>query len=249
MNNKKCFSVYLFLISVFLLIQANSCKKDSDDLQEDIPLPAVFNPNLTYGTMTDQEGHVYKTIKIGDYTWMAENLQTTKYNDGTDIPEVESYQEWFNISTPGNSAPAFCWYGTDIVYKATYGALYNAHAVNTGKLAPVGWHVATIDEWTSLIENLGSTKNAGYKLKETGTVHWSDTDEKTDNGSGFTALPGGYRGSSEFGGMGEYGYWWGSSPSEANNNSVFKIQAKFSIVYLTSGSNISAYSVRCVKDK
>ena len=54
----------------------------------------VFNPDLTYGEVTDADGNIYKTITIGTQTWMAENLHVTKYNDGTPIPNVSNNSSW-----------------------------------------------------------------------------------------------------------------------------------------------------------
>ena len=86
--------------------------------------------------VSDIEGNSYKTIIVGDQEWMAENLKTTKYNDGTSIPLVNALTPWFDLSTP-----AYCWYNNDIGNKTTYGALYNWYAVNSSKLSPAGWHV------------------------------------------------------------------------------------------------------------
>ncbi len=113
--------------------------------------PIVDNPtdsDITYGTVTDQDGNEYKTVTIGTQTWMAENLRTTKYNDSTSIPNITSASMWQN-STTG----AYCNYNntTDIDTIVTYGSLYNWYAVNTGKLAPKGWHVATNEEYSTLI--------------------------------------------------------------------------------------------------
>ena len=95
----------------------------------------------------DADGNSYKVVKIGDQTWMDENLKTTKFNDGTAIPYTKDNSVW--SASVLASTPAYCWYSDD-TYQNAYGALYNWYAVNTGKLAPVGWHVATDDEWTIL---------------------------------------------------------------------------------------------------
>ncbi|MEI6554907.1 MAG: FISUMP domain-containing protein [Paludibacter sp.] len=107
---------------------------------------SVFNSKLTYGSVSDIDDNVYKTIKIGTQTWIAENLRTTKYNDGTSIPLVEGSNEWVSLNHGG-----YCWCNNDISSKNNYyGAWYNWYAVNTGKLAPIGWHVATNSDWSTL---------------------------------------------------------------------------------------------------
>ncbi|MCB9001260.1 MAG: fibrobacter succinogenes major paralogous domain-containing protein [Bacteroidales bacterium] len=164
----------------------------------------------TNGTVTDIDGNTYITVTIGNQVWMAENLKTTHYNDGTAIPNVTDGNEWAALTTG-----AYCWYSNATAYKDTYGALYNWYAVNTGKLAPTGWHVATDAEWTTLTTYLGGESVAGGKLKETDTTHWASPNTGATNETGFTALPGGYRGrGGAFGGIGGYGYWWSATEFE-----------------------------------
>ncbi|MBV5313160.1 MAG: peptidoglycan DD-metalloendopeptidase family protein [Prolixibacteraceae bacterium] len=139
------------------------------------------------GTVTDIDGNIYHTVTIGTQVWMVENLKTTKYNDGTNIPNVTDNTAW-SVLTTG----AYCWYNNDTSQKNTYGALYNWYSVNTGRLAPSGWHVPTDGEWATLITYLGNEEIAGGKMKETGTVHWAG-DTYATNSSGFSALPGGSR--------------------------------------------------------
>jgi uncharacterized protein (TIGR02145 family) len=192
MKIEKRLSVCQLVILALLLFFAYNCGKDETyqpAVYDGVP-NIVFNPNFSYGTMTDQDGNNYKTIKIGKQTWMAENLRTTKYNDGTSILNVTGNVEWAALETG-----AYCNYNntsnTDTI--ATYGRLYNWYAVNTGMLAPTGWHVPTDAEWTTLTTYLGGEDVAGYKLKEAGTTHWSNLNFVADNSSGYTALPSGYR--------------------------------------------------------
>src|ERR1035437_6837240 len=173
----------MLLISIMLV----SCSKKDD-------------PNNTVNTVTDKDGNVYHTVTIGTQTWMAENLKTTQYNDGTSIPYVTDNTAWSILSTP-----AYCWYSNDAAtYKNKYGALYNWYTVNTGKLAPTGWHVPTDAEWTTLTNyvtaNLGTSLNVAKALAA--TTDWTiDTydagaignDLSKNNSTGFSALPGGYR--------------------------------------------------------
>ena len=77
------------------------------------------------GTVDDIDGNVYKTIKIGNQIWMAENLKVTKFNDGTEIPNITDGCEWYSSTTP-----EYCWYNDDISLKDTYGGLYNWYTVN-----------------------------------------------------------------------------------------------------------------------
>ena len=124
----------------------------------------------------DIDGNNYLTVTIGTQIWMAENLRTTKYNDGTAIPLVTDNTTWANLTTP-----AYCWYNNDAKTNgSTYGALYNWYSVNTKKLCPTGWHVPNDTEWTTLTTYLGGTAVAGGKLKETGTAHWYSPNFRSD---------------------------------------------------------------------
>lgn len=200
---------------------------------------------LVYGSMSDIDGNVYKTITIGTQTWMAENLRTTKYNDGTAIPNVTVDATWISLTTP-----AYCWYNNDAAtYETTYGALYNWYAINTGKLAPAGWHVPTDAEWTILSNYLGGESVAGGKLKEAGTTHWSSPNTGATNESGFTALPGGCRAYNGFSNIGNCGYWWSST---SDNTGGAWDRSLFSNISLNKGEGYydfgNGYSVRCVKN-
>lgn len=209
----------------------------------------IFNPNLMYETVIDINDNVYKTITIGTQTWMAENLKTTKYNDGTSIPNITNNAEWAGLSTP-----AYCWYNNDeATNKATYGALYNWYTVNTGKLCPSGWHVSTYDDWTMLIDYLGGGSVAGGKLKESGTTHWHSDYVwiPGTNESGFTALPGGYRWyDGTFNIMGYFSSWWSSKEYNIDNAYGLGMSCSHSKVETNTYSSHkpSGYYVRCVKD-
>jgi len=94
----------------------------------------------------DVDGNYYNVKKIGNQLWFKENLKTTKYNDGTNIPQVTLKANWNALSSG-----AYSWYNNDsVTYKSKtnyIGALYNWYAVNTNKLCPVGWHVPTDEDW------------------------------------------------------------------------------------------------------
>lgn len=140
----------------------------------------------------DIDGNYYHSVTIGTQTWTVENLKTEHYNDGSAIANVTDNATWAALNTP-----AYCYYDNDLKNKAIYGALYNWHVVNTGKLAPAGWHVPSDPEWTTLKAYLGTlsdvTDRSGIKMREVGFSHWIESDIMGTNESGFTALPGGAR--------------------------------------------------------
>ncbi len=204
------------------------------------------------GTVTDIDGNVYNTVTIGTQVWMAENLRTTKYNDGTSIPNVTNEGLWNYSTTQG-----YCWYNNDVNNKNTYGGLYNWFTVNTGKLCPAGWHVPTRTEWTTLTTFLGGENVAGGKLKEAGTTHWLSPNTGATNETGFSALPGGYRSSWGYfsiSGIGAEGGWWSSTDEPSLREGLQGIGYYWLLSYNNSVSqapmnNFSfGYSIRCLKN-
>lgn len=149
--------------------------KNYIETPENSPLLIILNRIPVAETVTDIDGNVYRTVTICGKTWMAENLKTTRYNDGSSI-----------IKDPQRFGIAGLNYNSDV---ETYGLFYNWFAVNTGKLAPEGWHVPSIDEWRALVNCVNGD---GGNLKETGTLHWLTPNTGATNSSGFTGLPAGY---------------------------------------------------------
>jgi uncharacterized protein (TIGR02145 family) len=202
-------------------------------------------PFVAYTQVTDIEGNTYQTVMIGTQLWMAENLKSTKYNDGTGIPLVKN-SDWYTLTTP-----AYCWYNND--YKSfgkIYGALYNGYAVETGKLCPTGWHVPAEDDWIKLSNYLGGEQAAGGKLKKTGTSHWKNPNAGASNSTGFTALPGGARWMiGRFDLLGRRGYWWSIYQHDNDPEAVSRMigfdEGLFRKVETIKGSG---FSVRCVRD-
>jgi uncharacterized protein (TIGR02145 family) len=134
-------------------------------------------------TVTDIDGNVYKTVKIGNQIWMAENLKTTRYNDSTKIPSVTDGTIWANLQKG-----AYCYLNNDFNNNKIYGKLYNWYVIKTGKIAPNGWHVPSYNDWIELINFLGGLYVAGGNLKS--NIGWNNNKYST-NISGFTALPSG----------------------------------------------------------
>lgn len=228
--------ISLFITGVLMLLLLAGCKKQEESV-----------------TVTDIDGNLYKSVKIGNQVWLKENLKTTRFNDGTEIPEVTDFTEWFNLTTPG-----YCWYdNNESLYKDAYGALYNWCAVETGKLCPQGWHVPSDEEWQQLVmfidpdaaSGFGESLSAGGKLKEKGTAHWSAPNEGATNETGFTGLPGGYRlNSHDFFDNGNYGAWWSSTEFSDPLVWVVDMGYNYSSLYRYHAYKFSGESVRCLKD-
>lgn len=178
--------------------------------------------------MHKTDGNVYPIVTIGDQCWMAENLRTTRYRDGSSIPNLTDNAAWTQeLMTNG----AWCDYGNDASNDATYGKLYNWYAAGYSNICPLGWHVPTDAEWMTLESTLGMSgneleavldpnrgvaQNVGGQLKA--TTSWDSPNTGATNASGFTALPGGYRDyfMGTFSSLGTFSYWWTTSLSDEN---------------------------------
>jgi len=204
-------------------------------------------------TIIDGDGNTYNAVIIGTQVWMKENLKTTKYRNGTDIPLITSNTGWSNMLTP-----AYCWVNNDeSTYKNTYGGLYNWYAVNTGILCPSGWHVPGDNEWKILEMHLGMSQaeadallwrgtDQGAQMKN--TSGWPTGDNGT-NSSGFSGLPGGFR--KETGEFVEYitdGTWWTSSPYGDDFAWMRGLRFERTQVGKNNKYKNNGLSVRCIKD-
>lgn len=195
----------------------------------------------------DLDGNKYHSVQIGTQTWLVENLKTTKYRNGENIPNLQNLSAWTTTSEG-----AYCDYNNETKNGETYGRLYNWHAVNDiRKIAPEGWHVATDAEWQTLIDYLGGWQIAAGKLKETGFAHWNQPNYEATNESKFTAIGSGLRfpSNGNYLYLKEYGYFW--SPSASGLGPIF-----YKISYFTNYIEIldnqftkeTGLSIRCVKD-
>jgi trimeric autotransporter adhesin len=230
---------------------------------------SASNSVIPLGPITDIDGNVYNIVTIGTQVWMAENLKTTKYNDGTAIPNVTDGTAWGALTTG-----AYSDYSNTPANSTTYGRLYNWYTVdnnaatkvasNGGKnVCPTGWHIPTDAEWTTLTDYL---TNNGYGYQGSGsgiaksmasTSGWNTdptagnvgNDQASNNRSGFTALPIGYRN----GGIGAYyiigvsGQWWSST--EVSTLAYYRgIGHDNSSVNRSSDGLVGGFSVRCLQD-
>jgi uncharacterized protein (TIGR02145 family) len=227
----------MLLIIIFLLLINTQCNRNHN------------------GTVRDIDGNVYRTLLIGDFWWMAENLKSTRFIDSEVIPCISDQSVWLRMQSS-----AFCFYQNNESYIDTSGLLYNWYAVNSGKLCPAGWRVPTDNEWKQ-IEGIADTKyeagdsvwdkmglrgfDAGQRLKsESG---WRKGVTGTDN-LGFSALPGGERLTRFYAG-GSSGFWW--TGTEASTSSAFYRSLIYAYEYVARDTHPKrmGFSVRCIKNK
>ena len=173
------------VFSLVILLLA-SCKKET--VSNSHSSNSLSSPGLG---VKDVNGKLYKTVKIGNQEWMAENLDVTKYNDGTQIIKENGERDMMAIVTWLNiNYGVWC----NQYNQPEYGKIYNGYVVESKKVCPSGWHIPSKVEWETLINKLGGEFEAGKKLKKTGYEFWqkSDWTSSTDtatNSSGFSAIP------------------------------------------------------------
>lgn len=230
------------------------------------------------GTMTDYDGYVYETVKIGDQVWMKTNLTVGHFNNGTIIPIVEDDEDWAAMTSE-----AMCYYdndktkaltcGNDLAHGTTsltfgcsgtltnktstfnikYGALYNWYAIayNIGgaSILPVGWHIPTYTEWYELGELYGGYLVAGSALKETGLSHWISGNSDATNESGLSIIGTGYRSTGgQFAYFGEQGLCQCITDYIPGFNRMTLVYNNNSEYYVSAGFKYFGVAVRAVKD-
>ena len=205
-------------------------------------------------TIKDIDGNIYRTVEIGNYRWMAENLKTSTYNDGTLIPNVKDQSVWIR-----NYDGAYCWYNNNKSYADTFGLLYNWYSVNSGKICPEGWRIPTDDDWKYL-EGYVDTKygignpewnkmglrgyDAGKRLKA--VSGWRPGITGTDD-HGFSALPGGEHLSRFFAG-GSSGFWWSSTEASASSAFYRNLIYSYELIARDTHPKRMGFSIRCIKE-
>ena len=192
----------------------------------------------------------FNSIKIGEQTWMTDNLNVDKFQNGDSVPQVKTDEEWENAAK--EKKPTWCYYNNDPANDAQHGKLYNWYAVNDPRgLAPTGWHIPANKEWKELTDYLGGWKLAGTKMKS--REGWYDGGNGT-NESGFSGLPGGRRSKYDrdtytFIAIGKFGYWWTSTKFTARTAKSRSLCYKLEIVQRLDWDKAEGMSVRCIKDK
>ena len=225
--------------------------------------------NIAGPNVTDIDGNTYQSVTNCGLTFTKQNLNVSKYSDGTPIPQVHNATQWENLTTG-----AWCYYENNTANGPIYGKLYNWYAVAgiydsaslanpalRKKLAPTGWHIPSDGEWSSFINCLdpnadgGNNFNiAGGKMKATGTIQagtglWASPNTDATNASGFTGLPAGFRDvTGTFYTIGVNGIWWSSS--EPNSTVAWAPVLDYGNGYAGRGSGYkeNGFSVRCLRD-
>lgn len=202
----------------------------------------VFNPTIKYGSVTDIDGNEYKTVTIGNQTWMAENLKVTHFRNGDPIENITDIDEW----SLNYSKPCYAWLNNDISNKDVYGAYYNWSAASDQRnIAPEGWRVPTDKDWEELFKHVNQNP---FALMETTTAHWNfgDYTYLNINSSGFTAI------STNIGGIVQHKYsrdswtvFWSGSMADDFGIGAF---IGFGEVYSSTYQLNHGYAIRCIKE-
>lgn len=275
-----------FILSIVLLATTNQMQAQNDSIYfwknnvmihkqsiktadlDSITFIRPANPNginIAGPNVTDIDVNTYQSVTNCGLTFTIQNLNVSKYSDGTPIPQVQDPTQWANLTTG-----AWCYYNNDPANGAIYGKLYNWYAVAgiydaaslanpalRKKLAPTGWHVPSDAEWSSLINCLDPNADggntlpnvAGGKMKSTGTSLWQSPNTAATNESGFTGLPSGCRSvNGTFFIIGSFGYWWSSSESSTASAWYRYLDYSDGFAIRGDGSKNYGFSVRCLRD-
>jgi uncharacterized protein (TIGR02145 family) len=253
-----------FLAGIFVFLAITSgCNKTDDTIKK-----------VETDSITDIDGNVYKTVKIGKQWWMAENLKVKKYRNGDSILFVGSKSgtnvfdstRWRLSVNEG----AFCILDSKDSLSANfngkkYGFLYNAYTLsNPANIAPVGWHIPSDSEWKELETSLGMSNDEAEKVSWRGTFEgnklkiqsgWYSPSDKYkiwgSNESGFSALGGSckmFDGQDSNPGETYVGFWWTSSELAADQWYRYMDYNKAG-VFRYFGPKTYGFSIRCVKDR
>lgn len=221
---------------------------------------------LTFSTLEkeiagaiDIDGNEYRTVRIGDLEWFAENLRTTKLNDGSALDYKEVGSEWIAIGNDG--VPAYAAFennaGDYAGWSDVYGYLYNGYAVDSEKLCPEGWRVPNDGDWNALIELAGGATVAGGVLKSTHTdpdyfhPRWNAPNIGATDNYGFSAFPSGHRSSGEGGPYqnSNRAFFVSSTSIDSWGSMCYRMDDTSAAVTIIDWySKRTGFAVRCVRD-
>jgi uncharacterized protein (TIGR02145 family) len=209
-------------------------------------LPVISAPS---GSIFDADGNAYQTVNINDQIWLTENLKTTKYCNGDNIPNI-TLSQWDNLTSG-----AWTYYDNSSENNAIYGKLYNWEVASSDKNAcPCGWRVATREDWTALSNFLG-IQTAGNEIKSTGNIEngsglWHTSVNPGTNSVGFNATPAGWGdpSNSSFAFKNYKTGYWCSNPIYGNSAEIIQLDYNYPDFYFNLKNKKSAMSIRCIKN-
>ncbi len=263
------------IVLQYLVAQIETLEKQIADLQA---ANAIMEGLVSGSLIKDIDGNIYKTVKIGTQTWMAENLRVTRFNDGAQMNYVRDSAQWRDRQLSSNGAflepsPMYCFPDTSIDGKIKYGALYNWNVVDGKQPCPTAWHVPSMTEWSTLCLYLIAE---GYNFDRTTTGNkiaksmavgndWEYSDIEgspgnTDypemkNASGFSAIPAGTRqDNGDFPVFNKRATWWSTTPSSYYGMKTASYTSlSYNEDHLTTcnpGTTLLAgKSIRCIKNQ
>lgn len=240
---KKFRRLSLVIMGLFLVI-AFSCVKNSSQ--------------PSFVATSDVDGNSYNTVNIGTQVWMVENLNTTRFQNGDTIPMVTDNAKWATLTTP-----AQCYFQNVPPYLGAYGRLYNWYVLNDPRgLAPTGWHVATYNDYMTLEAYVAAYPNASYSVAQllADNIDWTPilntvgnvgSNLASNNLSGFSALPAGYRSASgNFSSLflGSNGNFWCATEYNSTDGWGRSLSSNKSTFDKNNFKKTYGFSVRCVHD-
>lgn len=213
------------------------------------PILSFAQEGIFKGYVNDIDDNEYRTIQLGTQEWLSENLKTTKYNDGSPVPNIQNEDEWFNLTSG-----AWCYYDNKIENNLKCGKLYNWYVIcpitNGGKnICPVGWHVPTESDWSVLINYLGGSALAGGKLKEMGTSSWDFPNTGATNSSLFNGLAIGYRYDGQFINKGNHCNWWSKTEFSMESSKLVYLRENTATMFFGIANNKTGLPIRCIREK
>jgi uncharacterized protein (TIGR02145 family) len=254
MNKRKLLTVPAFLL---LLVISSGCDKNDTEPYKG-QSDAVFNPDKSYGIMTDIDGNEYRTIQIGNQTWMAQNLRVKHFRNGDPIT-ARPEGNWFGIEEPAYCAVNNCNHPDST---ATFGLLYNGYVVaDERQIAPEGWRLPTKEDLFELIDHLNTDEGTthirgntivGGMLNETGNKHWKPFNLRSDNSSGLTLLPTGYRVGEKFSATTTMASLYTTTYYDSELKIKTCVYSTFSLLpnidLMITGGIVCGRSIRCIKE-
>ena len=200
--------------------------------------------------VTDTDGNYYPTVINGNQEWMAANLATTHFSNGDPIDPVTDSAQWVSLTTP-----AWCYLNNNAGNNVVFGKLYNGYAMEDPRnVCPAGWHVPSNDEWAILMTTLGGANVAASAMRTTGTIgegtgFWPFDNVISNNISGFSAQPSGFRNlDGTFPWQIYCAVWWSNTLTATDTYYTRGVYSFYNSVFNQDFTRPQGFSIRCLRD-